>query len=181
MSDQPAEKACRVLFSQTDFLIFCFCLQVMANVLCQIQGTKRLILYPPEDVGSLQIPPGASSSTLDIFHGLADGPIASVENASPHEAVLTPGDILFIPPLWPHTAAPVDGAVSIAVNVFFRNLASGYALGRDVYANRDLQAYERGRLEIGKMVGSFDRLPVDMARFYLLRLADELREKAMAL
>jgi tRNA wybutosine-synthesizing protein 4 len=67
----------------------------------------------------------------------------------------------------------------VAVNVFFRNLAAGtYAAGRDVYGNRDLQAYEKGRRDVEKIVHSFDRLPRDIARFYLDRLADELKERA---
>lgn len=149
----------------------------MANVLCQVQGQKRLILYPPSDVQYLQLPAGASSSTIEIFENMTDGRIASIPHTSPHEAILKPGDILFIPPLWLHTTAPVGG-VSIAVNVFFRNLSKGYAAGRDVYANRDLQAYEKGRNDVAKIARSFEGLPPEMARFYLLRLADELREKA---
>jgi tRNA wybutosine-synthesizing protein 4 len=149
----------------------------MANVLCQIQGQKRLILYPPSDVQYLRLPAGASSSTIDIFENVTDGGVAAIPHTSPHEAILRPGDILFIPPLWLHTASPVGG-VSIAVNVFFRNLAKGYAAGRDVYANRDLQAYEKGRSDVDKIARSFDGLPPDMARFYLLRLADELKGKA---
>jgi len=148
----------------------------MANVLCQIRGEKRLILYPPSDVQHLKFPPGASNSTINIFQSHT-GSILSIPYTSPHETVLKPGDILFIPPLWLHTTAPV-GEVSIAINVFFRNLAKGYAPGRDVYGNRDLQAYEKGRNDLNKIVRSFDGIPPDMARFYLLRLADELKEKA---
>jgi tRNA wybutosine-synthesizing protein 4 len=47
-----------------------------------------------------------------------------------------------------------------------------------VYGNRDLQAYEKGRRDVEKIVHSFDRLPRDIARFYLDRLADELKERA---
>lgn len=84
---------------------------------------------------------------------------------------------MFIPPLWLHTASPVDN-VSISVNIFFRNIDAGYAPGRDTYGNRDLQAYEKGRRDIEKISKSFDRLPTDMGKFYLGRLADELKEKA---
>ncbi|KAF7591242.1 tRNA methyltransferase ppm2 [Aspergillus hancockii] len=148
---------------------------VMANVLCQIRGGKRLILFPPSDVQYLHVPPGASSSTINIFQ--SDGSVASIPHTSPQEAVLNRGDILFLPPLWLHTASPT-GDVSVAINVFFRNLSKGYAAGRDVYGNRDLQAYEKARNDIQKMTRSFDGLPSDMARFYLLRLAQELKEKA---
>lgn len=147
---------------------------------CQIRGQKKLVLYPPSDVEYLQLPPGASSSTLYIFANdgnIKTGQVVSVPHTSPHEATLGPGEILFIPPLWLHAATPVDG-VSTAVNVFFRNLEKGYAMGRDVYANRDLEAYEKGRNEVEKIVRSFDGVPPDIARFYLVRLADELRDKA---
>lgn len=150
--------------------------QVMANVYCQIRGERRLVLYPPGDVQRLHIPPGASSSSINIFQNLEDGSIASISHTSPHEAVLKPGEILFLPPMWLHTASPT-GQVTIAVNVFFRNLSKGYASGRDVYGNRDLQAYEKARNDIQKIAKSFETLPRDMARFYLLRLAQELQEK----
>ena len=44
-----------------------------------------------------------------------------------------------------------------------------------MYGNRDVQAYEKGRADLGKMVKSFDKLPRDMTGFYLERLADELK------
>lgn len=149
---------------------------VMANVLCQIHGTKRLLLYPPSDMSLFAIPPGTSSSSINCFDtGVHRHP--SLTLAHPQEAVLQPGDVLFIPPLWLHTASPIDN-FSISVNYFFRNLDAGYAPGRDTYGNRDLQAYEKGRRDIEKILGSFHNLPTDMAKFYLERLADELKEKA---
>jgi tRNA wybutosine-synthesizing protein 4 len=146
----------------------------MANVLCQIHGTKRLILYPPSDVSHLSFSPGASSSTINVFE---NGPM--LQHTHPVEAILKPGDVLFIPALWLHAASPTDG-LSVAINVFFRNLDKGYAAGRDVYGNRDLAAYEHGRRDVDRMVRSFKDLPRDMARFYLQRLADELKDKARA-
>lgn len=148
----------------------------MANVLCQVRGDRRLILFPPDDVQSLSIPAGASSSTIDILQSIGSDAIISIPGTSPVEAILTPGDILFIPPLWLHTASSTpETGVSIAVNVFFRNLSRGYAAGRDVYGNRDLQAYEKARLDLQKMARSFEGVPPDMARFYLRRLAQELQ------
>ncbi|KAK3678012.1 tRNA methyltransferase ppm2 [Recurvomyces mirabilis] len=152
---------------------------VMANVLCQVRGRKRLLLYPPTDVSSLGFDPGASSSSMDVFNVQPSARRALI-NTHPYEAILNPGDILFIPPMWVHTAAPTDG-MSIAVNIFFRSLQQNtYAAGRDVYGNRDLAAYERGRKDIDRIVKSFENLPADVSGFYLERLANELMEKAKA-
>lgn len=146
---------------------------VLANVLCQIRGTKTIRLYPPSDVTYLDFPPGGSSSNIDVF--AAED--AALEKTHPYDANLSPGDILFIPPMWPHTATPTDG-MSVAVNVFFHNLDHGYAPGKDVYGNRDLQAYENGRRDVERIFMSFQGLPVDVGRFYLERLAAELEAKA---
>lgn len=141
-----------------------------------MQGEKRLVLYPPWDVSKLGFAPGASSSSINVFQSTASqtSQLASPPGTTPHEAHMKPGDILFLPPLWLHTACPTTG-VSVAVNVFFRSLAHGYAPGRDVYGNRDLHAYEKGRKNVEKIIRSFDRLPRDIAQFYLHRLADELQ------
>jgi tRNA wybutosine-synthesizing protein 4 len=146
---------------------------VLANILCQIQGSKTLHLLPPSDVKYLSYPPGGSSSNIDVL--TSKDP--SVRRTHPHVATLKPGDVLFIPPMWSHTAMPEEGT-SVALNVFFKNLESGYAAGRDVYGNRDLQAYENGRRDVEKILKAFKSVPDDMARFYLDRLAAEIQEKS---
>jgi len=149
----------------------------MANVYCQIGGSKRLLLFPPADVEHLGFAPGASSSSIDVFAQLESG-AGQLAATHPHEAILSPGEVLFLPPLWLHTATPVPGKSSIAVNVFFKDLESGYAAGRDVYGNRDLAAYEKGRQDVARIAKSFQKLPAEAKEFYLLRLADELRRAA---
>jgi tRNA wybutosine-synthesizing protein 4 len=146
----------------------------MANIYCQISGSKRLILFPPSDVTHLGFAPGASSSSKDIFAEL-ETPLLTPTH--PFEANVGPGDILFIPPLWLHTGVPLTN-VGIAVNVFFRNLEDGYSSGRDVYGNRDLAPYERGRQDLVRTAGAFNNVPADMRRFYLDRLAAELFQMA---
>ena len=163
---------------QADYADDCL-FQVMANVLCQIKGSKRVVLYPPSDVVHLKISPGGSSSSINIFE--ADPSTEpSLAATNPWETVLRPGDVLFIPPLWLHATSPLEHT-SISINVFFRNLKTGYAAGRDVYGNRDVQAYEKGRKDIAKMAQTFDGLPAAMSRFYLERLAEELRQKAVSI
>lgn len=133
-----------------------------------------MILFPPSDVSHLAFAPGASSSSLDVFSSLESPTLAATH---PLEANLEPGDVLFLPPLWLHTATPKTD-MSVAVNVFFRDLDSGYAAGRDVYGNRDLAAYEKGRTDVSKIGKAFQHLPDETRRFYLARLADELLQQA---
>lgn len=146
-----------------------------ANIYCSVRGSRKMVLYPPSDVVHLRFPPGASTSLLDIFEDGSTFP-RPIPGAHPHEAVVGPGDVLFIPPLWLHAGAPNEG-VSVAVNIFFSSFERGYAAGRDVYGNRDLQAYETGRKGVEKIVSAFNGLPSDIAGAYLNRLAMELREK----
>lgn len=145
----------------------------MANIYCQIVGSKRMILFPPSDVSALPLSPGSSSSSLDVFAALETPSLAGTH---PHEVVLNPGDLLFLPSLWLHTTSPMTN-LGVAVNLFFRNLASGYAAGRDVYGNRDLAAYEKGRQEVSRIVASFNKIPPQMREFYVKRLANELVQK----
>ncbi|KAI4149123.1 MAG: hypothetical protein LQ341_001391 [Variospora aurantia] len=153
---------------------------VMANVLCQIRGSKVLALYPPSDALHFRIPPGSSSSPINVFANNTHGR-GVVTNPHPHiRATLNAGDVLYIPPLWLHTAAPTEN-LSVSINVFFKSFRTGYSAGRDVYGNRDLQPYENGRRAIEKMVKSFDGLPKDIAAAYLERLSEELKTKAIAL
>ncbi|KAH7089030.1 hypothetical protein FB567DRAFT_559567 [Paraphoma chrysanthemicola] len=149
---------------------------VLSNILCQIRGTKTLRLYPPSDVKYLDYQPGGSSSNTDVL--TSKDP--KLRFTHPHIAKLKPGDVLFIPPMWSHTATPDDG-VSVAVNVFWKDLEKGYAAGKDVYGNRDLQAYENGRRDVEKIIRAFRDVPDDMARFYLDRLAGEIQDKSDAL
>ncbi|KAF2032598.1 LCM-domain-containing protein [Setomelanomma holmii] len=149
---------------------------VLSNILCQIRGTKTLRLYPPSDVKYLDYPPGGSSSNTDVLTSKD----SKLRFTHPHIATLKPGDVLFIPPMWSHTASPDEG-ISVAVNVFWKDLDKGYAAGKDVYGNRDLQAYENGRRDVEKIIRAFRDVPDDMARFYLDRLAGEIQDKADAL
>ncbi|KAF2829281.1 LCM-domain-containing protein [Ophiobolus disseminans] len=149
---------------------------VLSNILCQIRGTKTLRLYPPSDVKHLDYPPGGSSSNIDVLTSKH----TKLNSMHPHIASLKPSDILFIPSMWSHTATPDEG-VSVAVNMFWKDLEKGYAAGKDVYGNRDLQAYENGRRDVEKIVRAFKDVKPELARFYLDRLAGEIQDKADAI
>ncbi|KAL8907345.1 MAG: hypothetical protein Q9207_001463 [Kuettlingeria erythrocarpa] len=158
----------------------------MANVLFQIRGTKIVALYPPTDAVHFRIPPGSSSSPLNAFKDCYPWDFAAAgEVADPgrpyFRAILSPGDGLYIPPLWLHAACPAEN-FSVSINVFFKNFKQGYyAAGRDVYGNRDLVAYENCRKGVERMAKAFDGLPKEVGSAYLERLAEELKEKALAM
>lgn len=79
---------------------------VMANVLFQIRGVKKLCLFPPSDLHKLCFPSGSTTSELSVFNNdsAEPGNITQLpDGTSPHIAILKPGDALFIPPLWAHT------------------------------------------------------------------------------
>jgi tRNA wybutosine-synthesizing protein 4 len=107
---------------------------------------------------------------MDVFSGLETPTLALTH---PHEATLRPGDIIFLPPVWLHATAPLTD-LGVAVNVFFRNLETGYSSGRDVYGNRDIAAYEKGRLDVARMTNALSKLPRDMQAFYTKRLLEEM-------
>ena len=148
----------------------------MSNVLCQIRGEKRLFLFAPWDVDNLEYPPGSSSSRLNAWDEW-EVEKSKLQYAQAYEAHLRPNDVLYIPALWSHTASPTKGT-SVAVNVFFKDLSEGYAKGKDVYGNRDVQAYENGRRDIERIARSFSKLPEQFGQFYLQRLANELADAA---
>lgn len=129
---------------------------VMANILCQIRGSKRVVLFPPGDISLLEFAHGETTSGLNIFTAAKD----QLEEIHPVETILGEGEVLFIPACWAHATAPAgDGGGSIAVNVFFRSFGDGvYAAGRDVYGNRDLGVYQNGRRDVGKII---ERLEAD--------------------
>jgi tRNA wybutosine-synthesizing protein 4 len=85
---------------------------VMANVLFQIRGTRKLIIFPPEDIKHLSFPPGSTTSTMDVFEpaqhpGREEDQLKPIPDTHPYIAILRPGEALFIPPLWSHTGTPL--------------------------------------------------------------------------
>lgn len=156
---------------------------VTANVLFHVSGQKRFRLWHPRRALELGFPPGGSSSAtiLDPFADVSSKGDKAAQRTPfippDYEVILSPHDAIFIPPVFPHAALPLTPCV--AVNVFFRDLDKGrYAPGKDVYGNKDLAAYEKGRLALGRVVKEFEGLPGWVRRFYMERLGAEYIERA---
>lgn len=127
---------------------------VMANILCQVRGSKRVILFPPSDVSHLKFGHGETTSGLNVFTAGEE----ELRETRPVEAILKEGEVLFIPACWAHATAPVGEGGSVAVNLFFKSFGKGaYAAGRDVYGNRDLEVYQNGRRDVERIVKMFEK------------------------
>lgn len=152
---------------------------VMSNILCQVTGSKRVLLFPPWDVSHLSFAPGETTSRIDVFRTRPD----TFAECSPLEAVLNEGDVLFIPACWPHATAPVeqDAGLTVAVNVFFKSLDDKhYAAGRDVYGNRDLGMYQNGRKHIEQLRKVLGSLGLEEKRSVVTKHARTLRDGSRA-
>jgi tRNA wybutosine-synthesizing protein 5 len=69
----------------------------MDNLLIQVVGTKKVVLYSPDDVDKLYLK-GDKSQVLDIDKPDLDKyPLFA--NLNRYECLLTPGDVLFLPGL----------------------------------------------------------------------------------
>lgn len=147
----------------------------LANILCQVKGEKKILLFHPSEFRYFDLKPGKSSSSINVFESMY---LQQHKNfPKPYQALLKSGDVIYIPPFWLHTLSS-ENCVSVAVNVFFKNLSMGYANGKDVYGNRDLHAYEKGRQDIAKILTSFESTPPMARDFYLQRLIEELKQGA---
>lgn len=106
---------------------------VMDNLLVQVTGTKRAVLYSPEDLPYLYLE-GDKSKVIDIDDVNLDL-FPEFVKATSYECIMEPGDVLFIPALWFHNMTSLD--FSVAINVFWRNLIPDVYDKKDPYGNKD--------------------------------------------
>lgn len=146
---------------------------IMDNMLIQVRGQKRAVLFPPKDVPRLYLN-GDKSEVLDI-----DNPdlkrYPEFIKAERYECYLDPGDILFIPALWFHNMKSLDNG--IAVNVFWKNLDDSLYDKKDPYGNKDLLPAKNAFNFLEKALVSLDQLPNEYRLFYQERLLANIKKK----
>lgn len=146
---------------------------IMDNMLIQVRGQKRAVLFPPKDVPRLYLN-GDKSEVLDI-----DKPdlkkYPEFIKAKRYEHCLDPGDILFIPALWFHNMKSLD--CGIAVNVFWKNLDDSLYDKKDPYGNKDLLPAKNAFSFLEKALTSLDQLPDEYKLFYHERLIANIKKK----
>jgi hypothetical protein len=137
----------------------------MDNMLIQLHGEKRVLLFPPAVSGDLYLE-GSSSVVRDVDdHDRESFPRFARARKAALEVILQPGDVLYIPALWAHHVTALHGP-SIALNVFFRHLpASGYP-SKDLYGNADPIAAANALKALDSATESLKELPQDYRVFY---------------
>lgn len=146
---------------------------VMDNMLLQIAGDKKIVLYPPSDALNLYLK-GDKSEVMDIENpDLKKFPKFALVNS--YECVMKPGDLLFIPALWFHNVTSLD--FGVAINVFWKNLPSDMYDKRDIYGNKDLVAAARGMDVLNRALGMLKPLPSEYKDFYSRMMIKRIEDK----
>jgi hypothetical protein len=87
------------------------------NFFVQVVGTKRFTLFPPYEQDKLytfpRLHPLWHKSQVD-FHAPDIGAFPRYAEAEVYEAVLEPGDLLYVPPLWWHNVESLTESVSLS-------------------------------------------------------------------
>lgn len=145
----------------------------MDNLLIQVVGKKRVVLFPPSDAPNLYLA-GDKSLIMDI-----DSPDLSLfpkfSQATRYEALLEGGEVLYIPALWFHNVTALE--FGVAVNVFWKHLEEGFYDSKDTYGNRDPPQVQRAMQGVERAVKLLSELPQDYRQFYSWRLLAHLEEK----
>eukprot|EP01135_Chromosphaera_perkinsii_P000590 Nk52_evm11s128 gene=Nk52_evmTU11s128 len=144
---------------------------IMDNVLCQVAGSKRVVLWHPCEISNLYVT-DTCSEVLDIdepdMHRYPDFP-----KTRGQECLLNPGDILFIPSLWFHNTTTLSE--SISVNCFWRHLEAERYCKKDLYGSKDLVVADKALQELKDSVQSLDQLPRHYREFYLAKMVSTLK------
>ncbi|XP_015252512.1 PREDICTED: tRNA wybutosine-synthesizing protein 5 isoform X1 [Cyprinodon variegatus] len=144
---------------------------VMDNLLAQVTGRKRVVLFSPQDALHLYLNAGDKSEVLDV-----DAPdlkrFPEFVKARRYDCVLQPGDLLFIPALWFHNTRALQ--FGVGVNVFWRHLPADSYDRKDPYGNKDPLAAARALQTLEKALGALDQLPADYRDFYGRRMVQRI-------
>lgn len=132
------------------------------NVLCQVVGSKRVVLFPPSAYNDLYMS-GSSSAVINLdAPDLVRYPRFIEACKSAQEVILRPGDMLFFPAMWFHHITTLEGEreidsppYNISVNVFYRHFADTSVYdAKDLYGNKDIIAVTRLRADLQAAVAA---------------------------
>ena len=147
----------------------------MDNLLVQVTGRKRVVLFSPRDASNLYLT-GDKSRVLDIDSPDLATSFPRFAKVTRHECLLESGDILFIPALWFHNVVSLD--FSAAVNVFWKNLDAPLYDTRDTYGNKDPLPAQRAQQSVDRALKALEELPEDYRDFYARQLVSRIEGKS---
>ena len=152
---------------------------IMDNILCQIVGTKRVVLYPPDQYTNLYMKDSVST-VLDIDNpDLQRFPRFADSSSRGYEVILEPGDILFIPSLWFHNVLALTPCVGI--NIFWRHLEKQYYDPLDTFGNRDLPCMVNARKHISAEIqNALDSVPADYRQFLMHQIYHDMERQILS-
>ncbi|XP_054643231.1 tRNA wybutosine-synthesizing protein 5 isoform X2 [Dunckerocampus dactyliophorus] len=146
---------------------------VMDNLLAQVTGRKRVVLYSPQDALHLYLK-GDKSEVVEI-----DSPDQNLfpdfVKAARYECTLEPGDLLFIPALWFHNTLALQ--FGVGVNVFWRQLPVDRYDRKDSYGNKDPVAASRALQALERALHHLDELPPEYRDFYGRRMIQQIQKR----
>ena len=148
---------------------------VMDNILIEVRGHKRVVLFPPDQALCMYLR-NDKSLVVDIDHP-DPGEYPLFLKAKRYECIMEPGDVLYIPALWFHNVTALNFCV--AVNVFWRNLDAKMYDTRDVYGNKDLLLASRAQEGVNRACKLIHGLPNDYRDFYARKLIQSIKEKCL--
>jgi len=87
------------------------------NLFAQIYGRKRFILFPPSDYECMYPYPLNHPNDRQSQVNIHNPDLTTFTNfafATPHEAVIHPGDVLYVPSYWWHHVISLDDSISVS-------------------------------------------------------------------
>jgi hypothetical protein len=93
----------------------------------EIYGDKEMVMYPPSDGAYLYPDPKVPNKSQ-----IADPHTIDVERfplqakATQHRGIIGPGDMVFIPSKWWHTARALSPSISVGMNILDESNWSGF-------------------------------------------------------
>jgi tRNA wybutosine-synthesizing protein 5 len=150
---------------------------VMDNLLAQVTGRKRVVMWPPGEDERLYVE-GSSSRVADIDRFNDDEfPMFRASLQSRSECELQPGDALFIPALWFHNTTSVG--FSVGVNVFWRSHCGDdhdHGGGDDDHQEKQQQQQEK---LYDRRVAVDDQAPIYLIYLFIFSLPFSFTEGAL--